>query len=245
MALRNNGFHIEDESDDRWLAADATAAPGRCFVAYADGGSHQAIVATSLSQVGHAFAEEGGIIATTPPLPPGAVAAFSIDASALHAAVRRIFELSRSLPTAPLDRFAERIRALGSTEAERLVAQRVGQDIFRDALMDLWSKRCAVTSIDQSELLRASHMKPWAVCLNDADRLNPYNGLLLAAHWDAAFDRGLVTFEDDGALKLSPSLSDGARQLLVPSPSSPPRIANLRPAHLPFLAYHRKHVWLA
>ena len=77
-------------------------------------------------------------------------------------------------------------------------------------------------------------MKPWADCLNNSDRLNPYNGLLLAAHWDAAFDSGLVTFEDGGEPRLSERLSDGARRLL-PNPSSPPRIDRLRADHLPFL----------
>ena len=87
-------------------------------------------------------------------------------------------------------------------------------------------------------------MRPWADCLNNVERLNPYNGLLLAAHWDAAFDRGLVTFEDDGRPKLSERLSDRARQLLFPDPASPPRIDRLRADHLPFLAYHRQNFWL-
>jgi putative restriction endonuclease len=41
-------------------------------------------------------------------------------------------------------------------------------------------------------------MKPWADCASDAERLDPFNGLLLAVHWDAVFDCGLVTFADDG-----------------------------------------------
>ena len=142
MALRNNGYHIEQEIDGHWLAADATAAPGRCFLAYVDGSNDRALVATSLSAIALVFAEEGAVIDTSSPLPIGAVAAFLTDVSALSATVRRNFELSRSLPTAPLNRFREKIKSLPSTEAERLVIQRVGQDIFREALMDLWSGRC-------------------------------------------------------------------------------------------------------
>jgi hypothetical protein len=250
MALRNNGYHIAVEAPEGWLGADATFAPGRCFVSYVSGGRNHAIVAPSLPQVARAFGEEGHAKESGAPLPPGACAAFTVTVDALPGAVRRIFELSRSLPTAPLDRFMDKVRALPrTTEAERLVVQRVGQDIFREALSDLWFGRCAVTGLDQPELLRASHMKAWADCESDAERLDPMNGLLLAAHWDAAFDRGLVTFEDDGTPLLSSLLSVSARALLVPASgagsSGTPRLTKLRNAHLPYLRYHRDHVWRA
>jgi hypothetical protein len=84
------------------------------------------------------------------------VAAFSTDLSCVDAVVCRIYELSRSLPDAPLDRYMEKTRALpATTEAERLVLQRVGLNVFREALMD---------------------------CASDAKRLDPYNGLLLSAN---------------------------------------------------------------
>ena len=47
-----------------------------------------------------------------------------------------------------------------STEAERLVVQRVGQDIFRDSLLAYWSGCCPLTGIADLALLRASHIKP-------------------------------------------------------------------------------------
>jgi len=47
-----------------------------------------------------------------------------------------------------------------STEAERWVVQRVGQDLFRAALLDFWQGRCCITGLDVDELLRASHIKP-------------------------------------------------------------------------------------
>jgi hypothetical protein len=51
----------------------------------------------------------------------------------------------------------------------------------------------AVTGIAQPALLRASHIKPWAHCGNNAERLDVHNGFLLTADWDAAFDAGLVS----------------------------------------------------
>ena len=46
------------------------------------------------------------------------------------------------------------------------------------------------------------YYKPWAICETDADRLDVHNGLLLAAHLDAAFDGGLISFTDEGAILL-------------------------------------------
>jgi putative restriction endonuclease len=243
-ALRIGGYHNECEVEGEWVAADATFAPGRCFLAYSHAGASQVIVATSLPHVARAFAEEGHAPHSGVALPAGAISTFLIEAPDLHAAVRRLFELSRSLPSAPLDRFLEKSRSLPkTTDAERLVVQRIGQDIFREALIDFWSGRCAVTGLDQPELLRASHMKPWKDCTSDAQRLDPFNGLLLAVHWDTVFDCGLVTFADDGAVQLSGKLSERARSLLLRAPSSPPRISGLWARHMPFLQHHRARIW--
>lgn len=74
---------------------------------------------------------------------------------------------------------------------------------------------CPLTGITDAALLRASHIIPWAACESDAERLDPDNGLLLSALWDAAFDRGLVTFTDDGAPLFHQTLSASARAQLV------------------------------
>src|SRR5262249_6295038 len=100
-------------------------------------------------------------------------------------------------PDAPLTRFQVKTAGLPrTTEAERLVVQRIGQDVFRDALMDYWGGRCPLTGLTESALLPASHIVPGADC-SDQQRLDVHNGLLLSALWDAAFDCGLVSFADD------------------------------------------------
>lgn len=86
-----------------------------------------------------------------------------------------------------------------ATEAERLVVKRVGQHIFLERLIDYWRCCCPLTGIVDKPLLRASHIKPWRDCENDAERLDVHNGLLLSALLDAVFDSGLVTFGDDGS----------------------------------------------
>ena len=123
----------------------------------------------------------------------------------LHAALDRVYKLAVSLPDAPLVRFRGKTATLPrTTEAERLVIQRIGQDIFRDALMDYWGGRFPLTGITEPALLRASHIVPWAECA-DEQRLDVHNGLLLSALWDAAFDKGFVSFADDGTAPRQPA----------------------------------------
>jgi hypothetical protein len=169
-----------------------------------------------------------------------------LAAAALHQAERLWGRapVVKSSETAGLRLFRERTRQLPTTtEAERLTIQRIGQDVFREMQMEFWSARCAVTGIDQPELLRASHLKPWKECATAAERLDPFNGLLLSAHWDAAFDGGLVTLEDDGTLLLSERLTLSARQLLIQNARFPLGVLNLNVAHRPYLRYHRCHVY--
>lgn len=81
--------------------------------------------------------------------------------------------------------------------------ERVGQRKFRENVLKLWSNSCAVTSLHQPTLLRASHIRPWRHSSN-RDRLNRYNGLALTPNLDSLFDVGLVSFrETDGRIRLS------------------------------------------
>ena len=48
----------------------------------------------------------------------------------------------------------------------------------------------------------------------DALRLYVHNGLLLSALWDAAFDAGLVSFDDTGKPLVSPTLTEAAAEQL-------------------------------
>jgi hypothetical protein len=72
----------------------------------------------------------------------------------LHAALDRVYKLAVSLPDAPLTRFQLKTAGLPrTTEAERLVVQRIGQDVFRGALIDYWGGRCPLTGITDPALL--------------------------------------------------------------------------------------------
>ncbi len=58
--------------------------------------------------------------------------------------------------------------------------------------------RCAITGLAVPALLRASHIKPWADCDDDKEQLDVFNGFLLSASLDAAFDSGVISVADDG-----------------------------------------------
>lgn len=79
-------------------------------------------------------------------------------------------------------------------------------------------------------------MKPWAKCESDAERLDVFNGLLLSALWDAAFDRGLVSFSLDGEPIYSSRLSEVARSSLLSAPVKP---LVLSAQHQVYLEHHR------
>jgi putative restriction endonuclease len=169
------------------------------------------------------------------------------DIDALAALLRRAAELSLALPDQAAHTFRERAaNALArvadqGTEVERLVRQRVGQDVYREALLDYWGGACAVTGLTLPAVLRASHAKPWADCGSDEERLDVFNGFLLVAHVDALFDRGLITFNAGGHLVIAPRLTAAHRASLHLSEGM--RLRWVAPEHLPFLAWHHEHVF--
>jgi hypothetical protein len=87
------------------------------------------------------------------------------------------------------------------TEKDKLIRARIGQGIFRKKLSKLWGG-CSVTGVSSIEFLVASHILPWRDSTN-AERLNPYNGLLLQPNFDTFFDKGYISFADNGNIILS------------------------------------------
>ena len=86
------------------------------------------------------------------------------------------------------------------------VKVRVNQDIFRKMVLANYGGKCCVTGLSVPEIFRASHISAWAE--DEANRLNPENGLCLSATYDAAFDRHLISFDDDYRLIVSKAIKD-------------------------------------
>jgi predicted restriction endonuclease len=121
-----------------------------------------------------------------------------------------------------------------------MVRQRVGQNKFREAMLDYWGGACAVTGVAIPEVLRASHAKPWAECASDAERLDVFNGFLLSANLDALFDRFLISFDEQGFLVTAPALAGTELKLLGIAPGIKLRWVNA--LHQPYLTLHRGRV---
>ncbi|EJE53186.1 hypothetical protein PMI14_02085 [Acidovorax sp. CF316] len=128
--------------------------------------------------------------------------------------------------------------AVGATEKVELVKARIGQGAFRQKLLLHWDG-CAVTGYKELTMLVASHVKAWSASSN-AERLDPFNGLLLSPNLDRAFDRGFITFDKDGAMEVSPLLSEPQKIGIVPGM----RVA-LQPKHQPYMEHHRDVVYLS
>ena len=163
----------------------------------------------------------------------------SSDIFKLEALLKRAWLLSCSLPNPLIGRLEKALAEVSTTEREATVRQRIGQNLFREGLLALWGGRCAITGLDAPELLRASHAKPWADS-SDIERLDVFNGLLLAAHLDAAFDSGLITISTTGCVVQSEELSDATKDILRVSDGQKIRV---QAQHEPYLKWHREFVF--
>ena len=124
------------------------------------------------------------------------------------------------------------------TEIETLIKARLGQGSFRQNVLEQYPS-CPLTGLDIQPLLIASHIKPWSVC-NNNERLDPFNGLMLAPHIDALFDSGLITFETDGTIKISPKIDlENQKRLGI----SPDMKLKIEPESQKYFEYHRNHVF--
>ena len=92
-------------------------------------------------------------------------------------------------------------KKLTDTEKTIMVNTRMGQGHFRSQLIQMWGG-CAVTGYRNTQMLLASHIKPWRDS-NNEERLDKFNGLLLLANLDKAFDLGFISFDDNGKVLIS------------------------------------------
>ena len=124
-----------------------------------------------------------------------------------------------------------------------LTTVRRGQDFFRAAVLSSYNSRCCITGLSIPTLLIASHIVPWR---DDAtNRVNPRNGLLLSALHDRAFDKGIITINDDFTVRVSKAfVTDDFFSLSITAydglPIRPPE--KFAPDQQ-FLAYHREHIF--
>jgi putative restriction endonuclease len=128
---------------------------------------------------------------------------------------------------------------IGEAEKRQLIKARRGQGIFRTNVR-MNESHCRVTGIADPAHLRASHIKPWKDC-SDAEKLHGCNGLLLAPHIDHLFDRGWISFTNEGNLLVTESLNTAVlRAWSIPESFN---AGSFSPLQKEFLAFHREHVF--
>ena len=93
-----------------------------------------------------------------------------------------------------------------------IINARVNQGRFRDSLLRRYNK-CCLCGMENSTLLIASHIKPW-VESEPKEKLDVYNGFLMCPNHDRLFDKGYITFDDDGKIIISARLKENDRVLL-------------------------------
>lgn len=127
-------------------------------------------------------------------------------------------------------------KTLSETEKSILVKTRMGQGHFRSKLIHMWGG-CALTGYRNTQLLLASHIKPWRAS-NNKERLDEFNGLLLLANLDKAFDLGFISFSDSGKVLISDQLEApeviGLREDMS---------IHLSKQHKSYLGYHREAIY--
>lgn len=169
---------------------------------------------------------------------------FSADAERVAAETEAVF--ARVEPASAEREVAEIRIPEGDTEVTRVVRARRVQSFFRAAVLTSYGERCAVSGLNIPELLVASHIIPWSDSVER--RADPTNGICLNALFDRAFDRGLVTFDENLRVVVSDRLKGAAlsanlrcsldemagRLLEVPSRLPPAAEA---------LEHHRRHVF--
>lgn len=138
------------------------------------------------------------------------------------------------------------VRFDGATEVQRPAKVRLAQGFFRRSVLSSYESRCCVTDIAVPSLLVASHILPWST---HADRrADPRNGLCLSRLHDAAFDRGLIAFDDEFRMVLSRELREATSnrvlcESFVPFEGRPLRLPDRFRPDPEFLAVHAREIF--
>lgn len=131
----------------------------------------------------------------------------------------------------------EGITGLGA-DKEAVVKVRIGHGKFKKALLKR-QDHCQVCGLDLEGLLIASHIKPWSKS-DEYEKVDPDNGLLLCPNHDALFDKGLISFTDDGDLLLSFVVDPNAKGKLDLNNILK---LSMSPKRKEYMAWHRENLF--
>ena len=127
-------------------------------------------------------------------------------------------------------------KATAPTTKQELKNARVGQGKFGSDVRTFWNHRCSITGASTKAALEASYIKRWADS-NNAQRLDPNNGLLLTANLHKLFDAGLISFDDSGQMLVSSKLSQSEQEIFGVIGKKLSKKPSVETAN--YLSYHR------
>ena len=130
------------------------------------------------------------------------------------------------------------LKKLSGKEKEYIAKCRLHQNELRIRLMEKRNRKCMLCGVDIPEILIASHIKSWRDS-NEDERVDLENLLLLCAGHDALFDKGLISFDDDGVILISEKISEQCRKNLNITPDM--SISKISAEMQKYMEYHRQH----
>ena len=132
--------------------------------------------------------------------------------------------------------------SIPETTRKALIQARRGQGRFKENVHRI-EHQCRITGIFNPTHLIASQIKPWRES-TDEERLAGSNGLLLTPSMDHLFDRGFMTFADDGEVLISPVADGESLSRMGISGSRRLQVGPFNADQRHFLRYHRDEIFL-
>lgn len=131
---------------------------------------------------------------------------------------------------------------IADTQRNALVQARMGQGLFKKRVYRN-EKTCRITKVDNLTHLVASHIKSWREA-NNEERLHEANGLMLTPTIDHLFDRGFISFTDDGELLTSPIADQGSMRKMGVETGGTVYVGNFNIDQKYFINYHQEEILL-
>lgn len=156
-----------------------------------------------------------------------------------------IFDKLDILIPSHIDHLTESIQNDDSilTEKEAIIMARRGQGKFKESVCR-YEQKCRITEVNRIEHLTASHIKLWRDCDDHKERLDGSNGLLLTPSIDHLFDRGYISFENNGELLISPKSDKLSLFRMGIETKKVVNVGLFNQDQKSYLDYHRESVFL-
>lgn len=128
--------------------------------------------------------------------------------------------------------------SLPNTDKLQLIKARLGQGIFKSNVSKV-EKGCRITKLNDHRFLTASHIKPWSRSTK-FEKLDGNNGFLFSPNIDRLFDKGWISFADNGDLLYA---KDFPSELVKLWDISINNVGAFNKNQMVYLEYHRENIF--